>query len=444
MNIRNKAVVVIPSDVVARKLVGSGAFDTIMNRIDVVFMVSKSVTINLPRESFKVELFLQSSSILIKLDQMFWLHSLYVYWRKHSIKPENTFKVRKTLSLKQHRLHKLLVLPIISSIVDKIDKWYFSHDENVLSTLKIIQPDLIITPGSAMDTYSNIVLRTADKLGIPTLMVISHWDYFSKKGLLRFQPYKIYVWGEDMKNSASKVNEIPEGILSVVGAPQFQKYLSGMPSKKIAKSDLALNINIHWILFSGSSIPYDEISVVNELSECLFRLNRYDIGIIYRPHPRAWPRKIKQKINLEDLSNVVVDNSQKEFSQSESHYQKLISASEGIISPYSTMILEGALSGLPALCISFDDDLNDNFFLNPIEIEHIKPLLERDWIFPCSRREDLEPVFRKFISKIFDPQFKNIVKNQIRSTIYFDDDIFSDRLCNHIEQDFFVTRRVVS
>lgn len=430
-----RAVVVIPSDIVARKFVNSGALDVLMNKGKVVFVVSRDVKIVLPGESVVVDLLFMGSAFDMRLDLLFWYHSFYVYTKKNKIDYRKTVKAR-SMKWVMRLFHEVLSMPIVSSVVDKLDEWYFSEDVNVKKLLLQTKPDIVVAAGSALDSYSHLVLKTASKLGIPTLMVISHWDYFSKKGLLRFKPDKVYVWGEDMKNSAIKFNEVSEADVVVVGAPQFQKYLAGMPEKNVAKDDLGLDVDKNWLLFPGSGIPYDEISVLKRLSELLIKLNRDDIGIIYRPHPRAWARKTKEEINLEDLENVVIDKPWQGEGQSEAHYQKLISASEGIVSPYSTMILEGALCGLPALCVCFSDNLNIWDFAQAEAQEHIWPLLERDWVFSCSRSEDLEVVFLKFLEKIFDPQFRIAVRSQVRSTVYFDENTFAERLYEHIERDF--------
>jgi len=427
--------VVIPSDIVARKFVNSGALNVLERQTRVVFLASRDVTVALPGESVVVDLKFMESAFARRLDLLFWYHSFYVYLKRNGLEYRNTIKAL-SMKLMVRRLHEVLSMPILSLVVDKLDEWYFAQDENARAALATIKPDLLVTAGSALDSYSHIVLKTASKLKIPTLMVISHWDYFSKKGLLRFKPDKVYVWGDDMKNSAIKFNEVSEADVMVVGAPQFQKYLAGMPEKNAAKDELGLDAEKNWLLFPGSGIPYDELSVLKRLSELLVRSNRSDIGIIYRPHPRAWARKTKEKINLEDLKNVVIDKPQQGEGQSEAHYQKLISASEGIVSPYSTMILEGALCGLPALCVCFSDNLNIWDFAQAEAQEHIWPLLERDWVFSCSRSEDLEVVFLKFLEKIFDPQFRVAVRGQVRSTVYFDENTFAERLYEHIERDF--------
>ena len=45
-------------------------------------------------------------------------------------------------------------------------------------------------------------------------------------------------------------------------------------------------------------------------------------------------------------------------------------------------------------------------------------------------------VFLKFLEKIFDPQFRVAVRGQVRSTVYFDENTFAERLYEHIERDF--------
>lgn len=428
---------VIPSDNVARKFVDSGALDVLMSKTRVVFLVNRDVKIPLPGFSKIVDLRAMSSSLSRRLDLFFWYHSFYVYLRRNQLEFRNTIKA---LSIKWslRRLHEILSLPFFAWSIDRLDRYIFSQDENARSALKSIRPNVLIAAGSALDSYSHHILKTAASMTIPTLMVISHWDYFSKKGLLRFKPDKLYVWGDDMRNSALRFNNISGSDVTVVGAPQFQKYLGKMPQKLKAKTELGLEVSRNWLLFPGSGIPYDELSVLKRLSDWLVRAGRDDLGIIYRPHPRAWDRKSKLGLSPASLKNVVVDQSILEAGQSEAHYQRLIAASEGIISPYSTMILEGALCGLPALCVCFPDQLNIWDFSQAEGQEHLRPLRSRDWVFSCSSSLELEEVFSQFLSKILDPEFRKLVIEQVRPTVYFNDETFAERLYVNIERDFLV------
>lgn len=435
---KKRIVIVIPSDPTVRALLSSGALLELEANCDVTLIASPEVKERLPEKAVRLSLASLRSSANRRLDRLFWFHALYIYMRQHRIRDEDSFKV-SSLSWFMRRVHQALALPGLRRLVEFVDGVYFRFDVEVLRELQRIQPELLIVPGWAMDTYSHMFLRTAHLLGIPSLMVISHWDYFTKKGNLRVKPSKIYVWGRDMLDTAVTLNGVPSDEVRIVGAPQFQKYLSAVPNKVEAKTALGLDVHKRWFLFPGAGLPYDELTTLKAISERLRALGREDIGIVYRPHPRSWERQYLEPVDPSRLWNVVVDDAKDPGRQSNDYYKTLVAAVDGSISPFSTMILEVGLCGGPALCLGFSDEVNAWDFSQVIGLEHIRPLLERGWVISCTRRGDIADCLDNLLSKLEDAGLSGKVREEVRNTVFNDSRTYAERLFLAIEEDFLTS-----
>ena len=420
---------VVPSDVVARNFILSGAFEDLAERCNLVFFVSKNVTLEFPGKSIFIEPKLLKSYFLRRIDILFWFHSLYLFMRKHNLRDQDSFKVSK-LSWLGKRVHEILALPFFSWIVEKLDHILFRKDAVVLNYLLNLSPDLLILPGVAIDNFSHIFLRTANYSSVPTLMVVTHWDYFTKKGLLRTVPNKIFVWGEDMRESVLRNESIDPSNVRIIGVPHFEKYMSELPKKDVAKRNLGVNLRCRWFFFPGASLPFDEVSVIERLVKFFEKNSMDSVGIIYRPHPKAWSRLTKSKTGaLKSLPNIFVDLSTDTTDQ---HFRNLLGSSEAIISPFSTMILEGGVCGLPSFCLGFSDEVNSWDWSQVNDFEHLRPLRDRQWVTICDKTEQLEEMFHKFLKKI-DKNGKLNVREGVSKTVYFNEISYSKRFASEIE-----------
>jgi len=190
------------------------------------------------------------------------------------------------------------------------------------------------------------------------------------------------------------------------------------------------------LLFAGTAAPYDERAVLKKLDAVLSRVSDTGTRIIYRPHPRAWSRRYAESVDVRALASVVVDASEGETGTSPEHYLDLMAAIDGIVSPFSTMILEGALCGKPSLCISFSDGVNDWNFSEANNTEHIKVLEGRSWLDVCRESGDLESMFEAFLAKLTDQALPTRIREEIRRTVHYDSESFAERFLRQVRQDY--------
>lgn len=432
-----KIVVVVPSDVVVATLVSSGAMAELERHYSLVYLTSPSVTRALPGPATAIALQSLRSRLGRALDFHFWHLSLFAYYRRHGL-PDSTSVKASTLPFARRRLLRALAHPLLSGLWAMLDRQiFFSHDEAVSRFLREQAPRLVIAPASAMDTYSHLVLRSASRLGIPSLMLVSHWDYFSKKGLLRLNPTRIYVWGEDMRSLAVERNGVDADRLAVVGAPHFQKYFQPMEKRRdAARRRFGIEPGARVVLFPGSSAPFDEPAVLRILDQAIVESGPGKVRLLYRPHPRAWERRVAEKVDLASLASVRIDDPAQPGGTSDEHYLDLIAAADALVSPFSTMTLEAALCGKPSLCTGFSDGVNSWDFAEARNSEHIRILEGRRWLTICRDRSTLGAMFRELLAGLDAPRLADRIRSEIKSTVFYNERSYAERLLERVQRDF--------
>jgi hypothetical protein len=342
-----------------------------------------------------------------------------VHLRRIGVQPEKSFKAAQ-LNNFVFSLFLVISNPLLSWIIKIID-YFWSRNKIARSALQRESPDLLIAPASAMDTYSYYFIREAKALNIPCAMIVSHWDYFSKKGL-RIIPDRLYVWGNDMYRTVLKTGIIPKKRVRILGAPHFDRYVSSpyFNSPVISKVDHKFTI-----LFAGTSVPFDEESELFKLDTYIEK-NKLNVSLIYKPHPRAWNRK--SKVTQLYKHTKFFDGT---------NYDQLLLQVDGLITPFSSMILEFALIGKPSLAIFLNDNLNDWKFSEMNNEEHIKMLIEQNWLNICKENHNLEVSFKNFLKKLADLNYARRIKIKVKNTVFYSKaNSFSERLYEDLSINF--------
>jgi hypothetical protein len=433
-----RIVVVIPHDVVASTLVESGALSDLASRHAVRYLVSPSVAAVFPGEQTCVEPRALASRLARALDFHFWNLSLFSYYRHHGLQPSTSLK-GATLPAGHRRVYSMLSHPLPSRFLSMLDRrLFFAQDRGISEFLRRERAQLVLAPASAMDTYSHLVLRSAAYLGIPSAMLVSHWDYFSKKGLLRVNPDKIYVWGDDMRRSAIEHNGLDPRRISVVGAPQFEKYLRPMDARReAARGRLGIQPSNRLVFFPGTSAPFDERSVIALLDNAISKESALrHVRLLYRPHPRAWERRSASDINPGNLANVTLDDPAAPGGTSDEHYLDLMAAIDAVVSPFSTMTLEAAVCGKPSLCIGFSDGVNTWDFREATNTEHIRSVAGKRWLRVCTDRSLLASAFADFVAALEEPGLAQRIRQEVQSTVFYNANSYAKRLADQLQADF--------
>jgi hypothetical protein len=265
-----------------------------------------------------------------------------------------------------------------------------------------LHPDVLFTPTLVHDGREVELVKAAQALGVPTVAFAASWDTLTSKGAFYVPPAHLLVWGEENRQQALRHHGFPGDRVEVTGTPQFDVYGPGQAVEDrtafLARRGIAAERRV--LLFAGTTITYweDEPRLLRALSAAIEQGELKDCVIWYRPHPR---RPLREVADVTALPHVVLDDQvarQKAEGVSSysarpedlAHYRGLLHAVDGVVTAFSTMIVEAALLGKPSLVIGFGVDVvNAGRLIQHAAYEHSVELLATPGVTLCRSREEL-------------------------------------------------------
>lgn len=241
----------------------------------------------------------------------------------------------------------------------------------LVSLLDETRPDLIVIPTSLLDPFCNEILWLSEERRLKTLLIQSGWDNLSSKGIIQHQPTFAAVWGRQSGRHASAIQKVPASAVRVLGAPHYEALLQVAPGRRAeVRSELAIREEETLLLFGGSFRQFDETKALRVLDALVARAGR-PVKILYRPHPYRLDRIEEDNFFEMDWRHVVFDAEMKDRylrskrepgylgsarpSYSMHYLAGVLAASDAVISPMSTLILEAMLLGKPTMAVAYSE-----------------------------------------------------------------------------------------
>ncbi len=283
--------------------------------------------------------------------------------------------------------------------------------------------DKVVCFGSSKDINFDDIIRKSKTFNIPTNLIFTNWDNATTKPYLH-KPDTVYCWGRETARLSQKIHNIRS---KNIGSIRFEnhkqlklKYKSR--SKSSIKKQIKLDLNCKYILFAGVTHPFDELDTLNILDNHIEKNYKNNIKIIYRPHPFSSKISVNKK-----FKNIIfnIENNENNFE----NYFFLLSSVELIISPYSTLVLEGLYYQKPAICIAYNDN-NQNIFnwhKNSKFQPHLKILKKNKVVLWCLSKNKICRNFDYLIknkNKLKKIEFDKIISK----SVYFDHNSYISRL----------------
>ena len=273
------------------------------------------------------------------------------------------------------------------------------------------RPSAILVYTSVRSFFADDIVRNARTLDIPLLALTNNWDNLNTKCFLEIPQY-LGVWGEQAFLIARLLHQIPAHRIFVVGSPRFEIYRGATPSREAAAAKLSIPSKRKVILFCGSGVPFDEVSLLQELDDSIKdgRLPA-DLYILYKPHPIRWTRTSETPLDECKFKNVAVFAATNRTLTELEVYPALFAASTAVISPFSTMVMEGARHGLPSLCLGYNDPAHSALDWGRAAFNlHLYAMRHADWAVICESRADFLSSCRKLISLIDRPEIADLAR----------------------------------
>ena len=215
-------------------------------------------------------------------------------------------------------------------------------------------PDvLFVTPLVDFGSQQVDYIKTARRLGIPSIHGVASWDNLTTKGLARVHADRVLVWNERQKGEATSLHGVPGERVIVTGAQTFDEWFTRRPSQTREEFYRAVGLppNRKYLLYLGSSsfIAPNEIDFVERWIKAIRSASNSAVsscGILIRPHP-ANARQFRA-LDLEQWSDVSVwppigfEPGDKDFKQD---YFDSLFYSGAVVGINTSALIEAAIVG---------------------------------------------------------------------------------------------------
>jgi hypothetical protein len=185
--------------------------------------------------------------------------------------------------------------------------------ERSLALLRDFEPDVVVvSPLVETGSPQGDHLRAANRLGIPTVLVVASWDNLTTKGVIRDVPDMTIVWNEDQVREAIELHGVPPEKVVATGAHSHDHWFSWEPTT--SAEDFAGKVGLEparpfvlYVCSSGFIAGDDEPEFVREWARRLAESDDPELaalGVIVRPHPQnfdSW-----RDAELEERGRIVI------------------------------------------------------------------------------------------------------------------------------------------
>lgn len=356
-----------------------------------------------------------------------------------------------------HRsIHRILGSSYLTTkLTNYLFEQYAGEDKAIASIIADVRPDLIVTflgGASPLETES---IKAGKKAGIPVIGIQIGWDQISTRGIMPFAPDYMGVWGYQSLVFAQKIHNMPPEKIFYAGAPftNTLKTPSVKPLPEIRK-ELKLPEDKRVILFAGGGGKnFNESCNLKLLDRAIEAGTLSNTCVFYRPHPIYYRRLNDLNFFDQDFKHIYLDpsladqyrlmkttNKKMELSRTSvpidfEYKRDVLAISSAVVTPQSTVMLEGAIAGVPCVEIMYLDKADRRFY-PANEVEHVSILKSMPGMFRCLKPDDLVSTCIKAMRFSEDRLRTNLMKKHVSAIIYDDELGFTKRLENVIRAIF--------
>lgn len=452
-----KILIFIDHDIVVRHFLHSKVFCGVEAEHDVVYVLPErghkrlsSTESNLSVEGARIR--------RIKLNE-----KRLALWQKLNVTEMIRFKPgkqhramrsfhRATLGFKGVALYGFLGLPIIYGLFQLYVRMRILFDPCVEITklLKDEKPDLIIHPSVLAGLFINDLVDILPKHKIPLLVIMNSWDNPSTKRAMFGNPDWLLVWGPQTRHHAIKYMGMAANRVINFGAAQFDVYRS---QPTITRKEFMERHNISEgykvLLYAGSSKDTDEYYHLSLIDNAIELGLLKQVVVIYRPHPWGSCGKGGHRIHCAKWKHVRVESSMKDYVKNVSDgvsmkittpsyldTHNILSHVDALVSPLSTIVIEGALHGKPSLCFLPDEVDASGHYKQVLPLTHFEEFFSSSEFMFVEGDKNLVPAIKNLLVKIDDQDYSVRLKKACSYFVSPFDSAYDDRLLQFIDENF--------
>ena len=361
----------IGADVFFRNFVESGAFNDLAEKYE-----TYGFTIEGVKKKFPKELRIQD---LGSVSLQSWRENIrnHLYWvsvfagRSRS---NTLIEKSKVLGKRDKQLYSAMSFPGVYTLINIVGEAVLGIHPEIKWLFDQVAPDVVIVPSQGNDSLTIDLIKIAHRRHIPLIALNYNWDNVASKGLMHYKPDILCVWGKDMEQLAVKVHRLKPEQIRVIGAAHFEQYFDARRMASSAEEAARLmNQGVPRLLFAGNSKGHPEIPYLQLLETAIDSGRLPQLKVIYRPHP--WRALRRGEKNFYDMrfKHIEMDpqlagrftpermleghnRSGNVIIPALDYYPILLQSVVGVISPFSTLLLEAALVGRPIMAMNMFED----------------------------------------------------------------------------------------
>jgi len=315
---------------------------------------------------------------------------------------------------------------------------------NLVEKLKRERPDIVVHPTVMDGIYINDLLLACRQAKIPLVVIMNSWDNISTLRYLHHKPDWLLVWGQQTYEHALKYLGMPAERVIRFGSSQFDVYRhpARITAEEFrARNDLPDGRRI--VLYAGSSKGLQEISHLDKLDAAIEAGKLGEAIILYRPHPWGDGGQGGEHLLDRKWKHVRIDSTMRAYLESVragfrgfflSDYEDtrdVLTHIDCLVSPLSTIILEAALLGKPALCFLPMEE-ESMHFKRAAPLEHFQPMYDSPDFVIARAMDELVPGIIDMIRRSEDPETPSRMRKAASYFVDFFDAPYSERLASFL------------
>ena len=446
-----KILIFIEHDIIIRHFIHSRIFDELAKRHDIKFVFPEPGYKRVNSDVSKLELSVPYKHLTVHQDRLVLWNRLFtadsLRWRRGAQFAALRRFRRYAIGPKALLLYSLLSLPGVFTV---LKRWTFSKikaqpNEQLDDLLDAEKPDIIIHPSILEGVYINDLVEVTQARNIPFVVIMNSWDNPSTKKAVIGYPDWLLVWGEQTKRHAMDYMDMPADRIVTFGAAQFDIYRD---SPRQSREDFCRNHEIDpsatILLYAGSSKDSDEFQHLVAIDDAISAGKLGNVVTVYRPHP--WGRGGRNGARLLDhpWKNVRIENSMRDYLErvragdlgmnlaDYHHTHDVLSSIDALVSPLSTIIIEGALHGKPVLCFLPMEEKGARHFQMTAPLTHFEDMYTMPEFLVATGGSQLLPKLSELLKLAHKKDVADGLRRACELFVEPFDKSYSDRLVDFV------------
>jgi hypothetical protein len=457
---RLRVAVLVEHDIVYRHFIKSSAFATLVEKHDVVFVFpekgpnNKRLSIDL--DAFElgapVERVAINPARLYQQRRLFQVSQLI--WRPGLEWKHLRALTRHMLGSRAARLYTVLALPGIFQLFRWWSEARMSRELVPMDGfIGRFRPNVLIHPTVLDGVFINDFVLLGRKHRIPTIAIMNSWDNPSTKRAVVGRPDWLLVWGPQTQNHAVTFMGMQTARAVPFGAAQFDIYRQ---PPRVTRDQFCRRHGIdpakRILLYAGSSKGADEYNHLCMIDEAIERGVLSNLAVIYRPHPWGHGGHKGERLLDGAWRHVVIEDSMRSYLEGVRAGSKptyladyadthdVLSSIDALVSPLSTIILEGMMHGKPVLCFLAEQQEGESFNLQR-DLVHFEDMFADPTILKANGEPELVDALAPLIARVADRQGEMELRNACGHFVSAFDRSYRERLCDLVENVVIEERR---